>query len=505
MIRSTLQSTTVHIATYLFILLFVYAAASKLLDFETFETQLGQSPLLSAYAQWVAFIVPVLEIVIAGLLCFPVFRNIGLYGFYTMMVMFTAYIVIILNFTSFTPCSCGGVLEDLGWTEHLIFNSAFIVLSGVSLLWDASNKRKTLMTLSVLTLFGISVVAGTFSSSEKQIKRNNAFIRRYMPHALEKIGEYDLKFNSYYIAGMNDHTIYLGNFTTPLTMTTLDTTLAQVKELRISMDSLHLPYRRVRLAVKSPYFYLVDGTIPVLFRGKINEWHPKVFSYNGAYFMEFVVADSLNIGITTKTTSTRSTSLGLIQKARDTIKLKLNTNILSRQIEKGVFGSDGILLWNDTHQQFIYTYYYKNQYEKADRDMTYQATGKTIDTIGTPILDIAHDTSKDAYKLGGKTILVNRQSATDGDYLYIHSDRLGRFEGENVLQSASIIDVYTITDNTYAFSFYLYHQRDKKLSEFRVNKDLLVAIVDDQLILYRLKPKYFNSGSNTTHTAQYQD
>src|SRR5690606_13658793 len=136
-------------------------------------------------------------------------------------------------------------------------------------------------------------------SSEKQIKRNNAFIRRYMPHALERMGEYDLKYNSYYISGLDDQTVYLGNFTTPLTMTTLDTALAQVKEFRISIDSLHLAYRRVRISVKPPYFYLVDGTVPVLFRGKINEWHTSMFSYNDAYFMEFVVADSVNIGITT--------------------------------------------------------------------------------------------------------------------------------------------------------------------------------------------------------------
>jgi hypothetical protein len=32
------------------IILFTYAAISKLIDFENFQTQLGQSPLLSAYA-----------------------------------------------------------------------------------------------------------------------------------------------------------------------------------------------------------------------------------------------------------------------------------------------------------------------------------------------------------------------------------------------------------------------------------------------------------------------
>lgn len=55
------------------------------------------------------------------------------------------------------------------------------------------------------------------------------------------------------------------------------------------------------------------------------------------------------------------------------------------------------------------------------------------------------------------------------------------------------------------FSFYLFHQREEKLTEFRITKDILVAIVADKLWVYRLKSEYFNSGPNPTHTAQYQE
>src|SRR5690606_19412237 len=107
------------------------------------------------------------------------FRMLGLYGFYGLMVMFTTYIIIILNFTSFIPCSCGGVLEKLGWTEHLIFNIAFIVLSGVAILILSHNTNikltKVLLKLFVLTVFGAGIVTFLFLSSEEQIKRNNAF------------------------------------------------------------------------------------------------------------------------------------------------------------------------------------------------------------------------------------------------------------------------------------------------------------------------------------------
>jgi len=123
---------------FLFVFLFVYASVSKLLDYETFENQLGQSPLLSAFADWVAPGVIILELLIAFLLFFERTRLVALFGFYTMMVLFTTYIVIILNFTAFVPCSCGGVLEQMGWTEHLIFNVGVMGLSVVGILVQGS-------------------------------------------------------------------------------------------------------------------------------------------------------------------------------------------------------------------------------------------------------------------------------------------------------------------------------------------------------------------------------
>jgi hypothetical protein len=50
---------------FLYIILFTYAAISKLIDFENFQTQLGQSPLLSAYAASISFLVCGMGLVLA--------------------------------------------------------------------------------------------------------------------------------------------------------------------------------------------------------------------------------------------------------------------------------------------------------------------------------------------------------------------------------------------------------------------------------------------------------
>lgn len=114
---------------FLLILLFVYAASSKLLDFPKFEVQVSQSPLLTPIAAIVAWSIPIVELIVSMLLAIPRSRAMGLYGAFTLMVMFTAYIAAILQMDDNIPCSCGGVLEKMGWTEHLIFNIAFLVLA----------------------------------------------------------------------------------------------------------------------------------------------------------------------------------------------------------------------------------------------------------------------------------------------------------------------------------------------------------------------------------------
>ncbi|HLW32169.1 MAG TPA: MauE/DoxX family redox-associated membrane protein, partial [Aequorivita sp.] len=255
--KTSITNTTITVICYLFVLLFLYAATSKLLDFETFTVQLAQSPLLSAYAGIIAWMVPGIEILIAGLLIFPRFRTLALYASFTLMVMFTAYIYIILNFSDFIPCSCGGVLEKLSWTQHLIFNVVFIVLAGgailISIHW---NIKRRLLFLLILAIIGIGIVAILFAFSEKKMHRNNAFQRRYIPQPLETLQEFNLEWNSYYIAGMDKEKIYLGNYTAPLYLDEVDIVQRKIEKNRIVVSDTTLPYRRIRTEVKPPYFYL---------------------------------------------------------------------------------------------------------------------------------------------------------------------------------------------------------------------------------------------------------
>src|SRR5690606_29956171 len=137
------RQVAVEVICFLFILLFVYAAISKLLDVQKFRIQIGQSPLLTSFGSWLAWFIPSIELLIAVLLTTNRFRLVALYSAFGLMVVFTTYITAILYFSLYVPCSCGGILEQLGWREHLVFNAAFSLLGGSGvMLYPAGRKTE---------------------------------------------------------------------------------------------------------------------------------------------------------------------------------------------------------------------------------------------------------------------------------------------------------------------------------------------------------------------------
>lgn len=123
------KSTTIEIIYGLLILLFVYTAASKLLSYKSFVAVLDQSPLMQGKAVTVGWLLPVVELGVSVLLFLPSTKELGLYLSFGLMVLFTAYIAYMVMFTPHLPCSCGGVIKQLSWKQHLLFNVFFILVA----------------------------------------------------------------------------------------------------------------------------------------------------------------------------------------------------------------------------------------------------------------------------------------------------------------------------------------------------------------------------------------
>ena len=118
----------------LLVLLFVYAALSKLFTFSDFDQQLHNQSFPSWLADFLLYFLIPAEIITALLLCFKRTIISGLLFSSAMLLAFTSYIaMVMLHFWERVPCSCGGILNQMGWTTHLIFNSFFLILNLLAL------------------------------------------------------------------------------------------------------------------------------------------------------------------------------------------------------------------------------------------------------------------------------------------------------------------------------------------------------------------------------------
>jgi putative oxidoreductase len=114
----------------LLILLFLYASISKFLDFKTFIDQMNNQPLPNSWTPFLVWGIPLLEIAISISLLFEYTRLIGFYASLILMIAFTLYTgIVLLHFFPYIPCSCGGVIRKLTWSQHLILNLFYVSLS----------------------------------------------------------------------------------------------------------------------------------------------------------------------------------------------------------------------------------------------------------------------------------------------------------------------------------------------------------------------------------------
>lgn len=135
------RETFITFVAYLFILLFLYTAISKLLAFEITLFDMKRNPLLSDMPMVWAIGVPVAEIIISVLLFLPRTRTFGLYASLILMIGFTGYVGALLASDYQLPCTCGGIFRELSWKQHLCVNIGFTILAFIAILVDGRGRN----------------------------------------------------------------------------------------------------------------------------------------------------------------------------------------------------------------------------------------------------------------------------------------------------------------------------------------------------------------------------
>lgn len=114
------------------ILVFSYTALSKVLHFSLFRYQMRNQPFPRWLSDGLTWILPLLELAIVVLLLRVSWRCFGLLLSFGLMLLFTVYTGLVLSGVFHRiPCSCGGLISSLNWTQHFILN--ILLSAGVGL------------------------------------------------------------------------------------------------------------------------------------------------------------------------------------------------------------------------------------------------------------------------------------------------------------------------------------------------------------------------------------
>ena len=335
------------------------------------------------------------------------------------------------------------------------------------------------------------MVAVLYALSEKNVPKQNSFLRHYLPGFITKSNELDIRYNSYYIAGMFDDHIYLGNVTSPLHLFVSNRMLTDTQHVQLDIKNRKKfkLTKALRLKIDSPYFYLADGKMPGLFRGKLGgDWKADRFMYDSVYFNQYEQISDSTFAIRTKSSINLEFELGVV--TNDTPNIRLEPDLLQKQIN-GIFCVDGELNYSKALDRLVYTYRYRNEYIVYDTDLNLNYRGHTIDTFSRAQIKVAEISSNNSMSLGTRPNTFNALSRVSGNYLYIYSALLAKNDCLDVLEQSSIIDVYDLRNDTYKLSFRIPNFKEKKVSRFMVfDNKILIATHGRYLVTYNLNSSY---------------
>jgi len=314
----------------------------------------------------------------------------------------------------------------------------------------------------------------------------NGFTRLFPPHVLGERKTLDLELNSYYIAGIARDSIYLGNFTAPLRLVAVDTNLSMVvhKEIKI-MPAIAEMMISPEVKVDAERIYLTDGrsssyVVMPDFQSPIV--YKRIQSVNT--FSALVPLSETSVIFKTYDVAAGQQILTYQAVDRDTV---LHRYLLHKN-QDGFFSTDGMLHYNRLKKQLVYVYHYNNTITLLDTTLNIVRKGHTRDTVKTGNIEVVTMPGENQMMIKGTPLLVNRYSSIDDGYLYIYSGLMADNERKGEYDASAVIDVYSLEDLSYLYSFYVSDYEGKKVTGFRILGNSFIVVQGQHLISYDFHP-----------------
>jgi len=343
--------------------------------------------------------------------------------------------------------------------------------------------RKRFIYAGLCTLFGVLVVVALYTISNRINHRANGFVRLLPPHVADPVKIFDTQSASFYISGVTGNKVYLSHYRYPDFLMEVDVTTGDtmVHRLNIILGNKKLALS-AKVFVDSPFIHIMDGTTGGIFKGGLGDG---ILRYDSA-FTNFTASQPVSASsFVLRTVNLQLHRNVLLRQAGDS--LAPHNDILQKQVD-GIFCTDGTLSYDAAMGKLVYVYNYRNQLIYMDTALQVLYRGRTIDTISQVKLKVDTIRSENKVTISSPPLTVNKQTCISNGLLFIHSALKANNEDTRSFDRASVIDVYNLNSNgKYLCSFYLPDYMGKKIRDFRVVNDHLVAQYDHWLYIYKLR------------------
>jgi hypothetical protein len=370
--------------------------------------------------------------------------------------------------------------------------------------------RKSIIAIVAIILCSFLIVVILHAISDDPLKYAQGFVREFGHAQVVQKNVLGLKDKGYYIAGVTNTQVFLGNERDSLELLITDTALSTPQHIRLSVSndktlsflkvSQPMPLGNDReesiklrgsfIEIDSPFFYIKAGDLPGIFKGTIGDWKATRIAENIPFFFNAVSLGKNAFAFMAMGSSDGgATQQNIISKISDGNKVKLNTRVLEGQVDT-YFSTRGILRHSKKLNQLVYTYFYRNQYLVIDTSLTLQYKGNTVDTVSSAHIKPV-EVRKSTFTLASTPAAVNNGSQIFENLLYVHSNIMASNETRKVFDVVSVIDVYDIKVNAYQFSFYLPNYNSIKMTNFKVAKNKIIALYGQYLVSYSIDTQSF--------------
>jgi len=343
--------------------------------------------------------------------------------------------------------------------------------------------RIRLLVLFAIFCGAVLLVIFLFFNSDRINTNPNSFNRIFASHVQKELKAYNNGNDAWYISGIENDTAYLAhrkylNILLEINMVKADTSITVI-------DLPHYSLKTPKIKVSNKHLLILDGDQPAIYRASQSNVKQISLINNKFHFDVALPLDDASFALRFLNDKHELT-LGRLENN----KLTEAPNLLQGKGD-GIMSRDGMLLTDIINKKIVYVDYYRNEYLVADSNMKLLYRGKTKDTTSVARVSVGKPSEDGRVIMTSPPIITNKLATLYNNFLFINSALKADNENEEFFNGSSVIDVYDIRKGLYKFSFYIPDYKNEKIKEFNVFGDKLIAMFEDQCVIYELNQKYF--------------